>query len=106
MRQERKSSIRMVPRSRARRARREERERASKRQVKHQPILPRPVYTMLRSQASQGCPRVSRHVPPLVLEEVTGMGGNVSTMVRGIGQSNLFAGTSAWRTRERGYGHQ
>lgn len=62
---------------------------------------------MLRSQAYQGCPQVSRRVPPLVLEQaMKDEGANISTVVRGVRQCNLFAETSASRTRERGYDRQ
>ena len=46
------------------------RRRASenKAQIRHRPILPRPVYKRLRFQACRGYPRVSRPVPQLVLK--------------------------------------
>ena len=75
--------------------------------VKHQTSLLRPVYRMLRSQVYQGCPQVLRHVPPLFLEQVVAEKmGNVSTIIRGVRQSNLFVKTSASRMHERECDHQ
>ena len=40
----------------------------NKTQIKHQPILPHPVYRRLHFRVCPGYPRVSRHVPQLVLK--------------------------------------
>ena len=70
--QQTESSIGAVQRSRVRHVpERETRRRASKRQIKHQPIPPHPVYKRLRFQVCQDYPQVSQRVPPLCLEGVT-----------------------------------
>lgn len=106
-REQRKNSIRVARRPRVSPSNGRSKSESDQRQITHQPILLRPVYTKLRSQVCPDYPRVSRLVLLLVLESaIAGKRNDVSVMIRRAQQSNLFAGTSGSRTRERGYGHR